>query len=352
MVRDLIRMAGRKALVQVRYVAPVHPSMASGLVADVYQQVERDFGLLAPPVALHSPAPGPLAASWLMLRETLLAGAGDRPGKEAVAAAVSFGNICPYCVQVHASLLHGLVRSRDAAAIEIGRIASVADQRIRWLGAWASAGGRTADNAGEPFPSAQRAEFIGVAVTFHYLNRMVNVFLGDPPLPQSLPSPMRGGAMRLMGNLLRPVTRKQLASGASLGLLPEAALPGDLSWAATSPVVAVAFARAAAAIDQAAADALPQPVRDLVLVKIACWKGRSPAPGRAWVDATVSGLADGQRPAARLALLTALASYQVSPADIDQARQRHPDDAALIGLTSWASLAAARHAGQVLAGQR
>jgi len=66
----------------------------------------------------------------------------------------------------------------------------------------------------------------------------------------------------------------------------------------------------------------------------------------------VSVLADEQRPAARLALLTAFASYQVRPEDIDQARQHLPDDAALIGLTSWASLTAARHAGEMLAGHR
>lgn len=348
---NLVRLAGRKAIAQVRYITPVPPARAVGVVADVYRQVERDFGMLAPPVALHSPAAGPLAASWVMLRETLLAGLADRPAKEAVAAAVSLRNACPYCVQVHASLLHGLARGRDAAAIEADHVASVTDPRIRELAAWARAG-TSAPAGGEPFPAAHRAEFIGVAVTFHYLNRMVNVFLGDPPLPLSMPSALRGGAMRMAGSLLRPVARKPLPAGASLRLLPEAATQGDLGWAAPNEIVGSAFARAAAAIDVAVADVLPPPARDLVLSNVASWDGRPPALGRAWADGAVSVLPDEQRPAARLALLTAVASYQVHAEDIDQARQHLADDAALVGLTSWASLAAARHAGEMLAGHR
>ena len=47
----------------------------------------------------------------------------------------------------------------------------------------------------------------------------------------------------------------------------------------------------------------------------------------------------------RLALLTALASYQVDRSVIDKFRLDWPDDATLVELTSWASLAAARRVG-------
>jgi AhpD family alkylhydroperoxidase len=350
---SLIQVVGRKALAQLRYVAPVPPDCATGQVAEVYRQVERDFGMLAPPVALHAPAPGVLAASWMMLRETLLAGLADRPGKEAVAAAVSIGNACPYCVQVHTSMLHGLVRSHDAAAIESGQVTSIQDARIRGLAAWASATGASATGPGpgQPFPPAHRADYIGVAVTFQYLNRMVNIFLGDPPLPSALPAAARGAAMRLMGRMFRPLTTKPHPNGASLDLLPEAALPSDLSWASASPAIAGAFARAAAAIEEAAAAAVPPPVRDLVFSEVGERGARlPPPPGRAWLEEAVAGLTEAHRPPARLALLTALASYQVTGSDIEQARQRGLDDAALIGLTAWASLTAARRAGLLLTG--
>lgn len=78
----------RSAQGSIRYVSPVRPNAAAGLVAKVYQQVESDYGFLAPPITLHSPLPDAMAASWVMLRETLLAsGRADRVVKEAIASA-------------------------------------------------------------------------------------------------------------------------------------------------------------------------------------------------------------------------------------------------------------------------
>jgi hypothetical protein len=51
------------------------------------------------------------------------------------------------------------------------------------------------------------------------------------------------------------------------------------------------------------------------------------------------------RPAGRLALLTALASYQVDRSVVRQFRAGWPDDSTLVELTAWASLAAARRVG-------
>ena len=73
MSSSLLASGVRRSLAQIRYVSPVLPGDASGLVARVYDQAERDFGLVAAPLVLHSPAPQALAAAWLMLRETLLA---------------------------------------------------------------------------------------------------------------------------------------------------------------------------------------------------------------------------------------------------------------------------------------
>src|SRR5438094_461542 len=57
MAAGVVRVALRRTLRDVKYVEAVRPRRARGLVRDVYRQVERDFGMLAPPIALHSPAP-------------------------------------------------------------------------------------------------------------------------------------------------------------------------------------------------------------------------------------------------------------------------------------------------------
>lgn len=344
----LVQRALRRSLAQIRYVSAVQPEAAEGLVAAVYAQMEREFGMLAPPVALHSPAPRMLAACWVMLRETLLArGRASRPAKEVVAAAVSLGNTCPYCVAVHNAVLGGLAHRRDARFIATGDLGSIEDPALRDLAVWACSSGQreAAARRPPPFPAGHLAELAGVAVTFHYLNRMVTLFLQETPLPPGVPNGLARGLMRMLGRLLRSAAVNAPEPGAALPLLAEAAMPGDLHWAAGNSAIADGFARAIAAIDAAGARAVPEAVRELVLGELAAWDGRPRGPSRTWADAAVRGLRPADRPAGRIALLTAFAPYQVLPADIEAFRRGQFADQDLVELTSWASLAAARRVG-------
>ncbi|MDN3354744.1 carboxymuconolactone decarboxylase family protein [Actinomadura sp. DC4] len=346
------RAARRGARMQIKHLTPVSPDGADPLVGRVYAQVEEDFGLLAPPVSLHAPAPALLAASWVMLRETLVAGGhADRTAKEVVAAAVSLGNGCPYCVDVHGSTLYGLTSADDATAVAEGRLDEVGDARLRAIAGWAWAAGRPSTSPA-PFPSGQLPEFAGVAVVFHYLNRIVNVFLTASPFPDQVPAGVRPRLRRLAGRMVRPAAQRFCEPGASLDLLPEAPLPGDLSWAAGTRHVADGLARSAAAIEAAGETAVPGAVRELTLARLAAWDGEPPGLSSGWADEAVAGLLEGERAAGRLALLTAMASYQVGGSVVEEFRRDRPDDAALIGLTSWAAMAAAREVGSRLRPER
>jgi AhpD family alkylhydroperoxidase len=286
----LLASGVRRSLGQIRYVSPVLPGAADGLVASVYAQAERDFGLVAPPLVLHSPAPQALAAAWLMLRETLLAtGAAPRQHKEVVAAAVSVANQCPYCVAVHSAAVRGLVGGSVPGELAAGRLADIADPPLRDLALWAGSAGRP----GAPLPPGNVPELAGVAVTFHYLNRMVTIFLPESPLPPLTPKPMGGW---VMGMLASAMLAPSPAPGASLGLLPDAPLPAELSWAAGQPHVAGALARAAAAIERAGRDAVPRVVRDLVLDRLRDWDGNAPGPSRAWAEEAAGALPATDRP--------------------------------------------------------
>lgn len=309
----------RGARNQVRHVRSVKTSAASGLVADVYRQVERDFGMLAPPIALHAPVPEVMAASWTLLRESLLAdGVASRAAKEVVATAVSEANHCPYCVAVH-----------DASRRRAGEVGDAAAA----LRDWAMRGGE------EPFSAEHRAEYLGVAVTFDYLNRMVNVFLPDSPLP-GLPESAAATAGGLLGRVV--VRDIAIAPGESVDLLPDAALQPELAWATPNPTIAAAVARASNAFDAAGARSVPDTVRELVLERVATPEAGPSGPSRAWVEDDVARLPTQHRTAGRVALLTALASYQIDDELISAFLAEDNDDAALIALTAWASWAAAR----------
>jgi len=321
--------------VQVRQVSAVPYDAAEGAVARVYRELERDFGVLAPPVILHAPAPDVLAACWLMLREVLLVpGSAPRAWKEAVCTAVSKTNECPFCITMHDSMLTNLVGYRDG---------EIADPSSRAAAEWAGASGVSA-----PFTAEQTPELVGTAVIMQYLNRMVNIFLGEVPLPPGAPRSALAVVRRVLVWLIKSAERAGPRPGASLDLLPEAELPEDLSWAAGNAAVAGAYARSAAVIEEAGRRSVPVAVRELVRARLARWDGRPIGPSRAWVEDAVAELPVPERPAGRLALLTALASYQVDQTAIDEFRATAPEDRALIDLTAWASLTTARHLGSRL----
>ncbi|MET8373958.1 MULTISPECIES: carboxymuconolactone decarboxylase family protein [Micromonospora] len=331
---------------QIRYVAPVPPHAATGLVRTVYRQMERDFGMLATPVALHAAAPDVLAACWSLLRETLLAqGTVSRATKELVAAAVSVGNACPYCVDVHGAALTGLAGTdRDAAVLAADRIDDLPDAGTRALARWARASGQIEGRPTPPFAPADAAELIGVAVAFHYLNRMVNIFLPDSPVPAPMRRLGADRSRRMAARLLGPLARRRVVPGTVLPPLPPEASPPDLAWADGHATIADAVARTAA-IDAAGERSVPVRVRSLVLTHLV--RGTAP-PGpteRHRITEAVAELPPGDRAAGELALLTALASYRVTEREVEAFRQQQPADATLIDLTSWASLAAARQVG-------
>ncbi|MBB5826557.1 carboxymuconolactone decarboxylase family protein [Micromonospora carbonacea] len=341
---------GSLGLTQIRYVDAVRRGRASGLVAEVYRQVERDFGVLAPPMALHAPAPEVLAAAWLLMRETLIVpGAASRAAKETVATSVSLGNTCPYCATIHNNalgLLTGVGVGVDGRARpDPGSGGGPAE--LEGLVGWAMPVG--GNPPPPPFPAAQTPELVGVAVLLHYLNRVVNVFLRDVPLPPGVPELALPMVLRVLGWAMMGASRRPHGPGLSLDLLPAAPLPADLSWAAGSPTIAEAFGRASAAIEAAGRRSVPEAVRDLVLANLVGWHGGPRGISRSWVEGLVEGLPEAQRPIARLALLVAFASYQVDPTVVRGCRLAGVDDRALVEVSAWSAMAAARWLGGRLA---
>ncbi len=324
----------RRSLEQVRYVKPVKFGASAGLTRAVYRQVEREFGMLAPPVALHSPAPEVMAASWVILRETMIASwHASRSAKEVVASTVSVNNACPYCVAVHSATLHGLLRDPTAAAISELRFDDIVDPELAAVASWVRTGRPPS------LPPQQAPELVGVAVTFEYFNRMVNVFLDESPLPPHVPTRMHGTMLRLLSVLMRGPASRPHEPGASLDLLPAAGTTG--TWAAGAPHIAAAFARAAAAINAAGERSVPDAVRHLTEAKLAAWDGTPLGISRAWVVDAVAALPPADRRAGRIALLTALASHQVGRADVDEFTASGADDRRLVEVAAWASMAAA-----------
>lgn len=339
------RLASSVVQRQVRYVVPVPAHGATGLVSQVYEQVEREMRLVVPPALLHSPVPDLLAAYWMLMREPLLPTTHvDRAMKEAVADAVSVATICPYCVEMHSVSLYDLSTEHDAEAIASDRVAEMHDPRLREVAAWARSAHDLDSTVPLPatFAAGARAELIGVLVSLHYLTRMVNVFLSNFLLPPALGPRGRRRFKRGASRIMRPTLRDPHEPGCSLELLPAAPLPADAAWAQGSPPVAEAVARSAAAFEAAGARSLAPAVRALVLDRIGRWRGEETGLSTAWCEDLIADLPPADRAGGRLALLTALASHQVDEEVVGEYRRHYPGDVSLIEVTAWTSFAAAR----------
>jgi AhpD family alkylhydroperoxidase len=309
--------------------------------SDLAGQVSREIGALLPPFAIHLPSPEALAACWAIMREPAVGTTVSRATKEAVAATVSTINECPYCVDVHTTTLYALAESDTGAKIAAGR--DVADPDLRRILAWAkvtrSPGSPTLVDP--PFPAPAAAELVGTALGYHYINRMVSIFLPSSLLPSGA---LAHGLKRLIGAGIRRRLLSSPPPGAALQYLDDVKGAGldEFPWATGDPNIHRAFIRAAAVFEALGTQALPAPVRELVTGRLTQWYGEHPPLSRQWVDDAVAGVAEPLRPAARFALLTALAPYQIDTRIVEDFRAQSATDGHIVAAAAWSAFSAVR----------
>lgn len=328
----------------VQYVEVVPARAASGQVREVYRQARTEMGLLPEAVTMFSADPRLLVAAWAPFREALLAtGRAPRATKEALAATVSALNQCPYCVDAHTIMLYGSGGGAFATGLLTGAD-DAGEPAHRAIADWArEVAVRPAGPVPAPFPLEQVPEVLGVLVHFQFLNRVIDVLLDGSFLPGG--ERARPTVRKVAGRVMARRIRADKAPGTAVGLPAAMVLPADLSWAAAAPAVAAAFGGLAAATELARRRAVPPSVAVLVERTLDGWDGQFPGPGRGWLDELSGTLPISDRPAGRLALLTALAPFQATAADVDAYRMDRPGDEDLLALLAWAAFAAARRIG-------
>jgi AhpD family alkylhydroperoxidase len=332
----------------IRHLEDVRPAAtATGSVAEIYAQIQRDFGAVPDPFRLHSASPRLLAGVWGICRETLLASRAPRHLTELVATVVSQTNACPYCVDAHATMLRADGHAEIARQLLKGVSADGWDSSdAQDLAAWAAATSSPRDPvlANPPFEAALTPEFLGTAVTFHYINRMVTILAPASPFPG--PRALRPVTGRVAPRLFKRAVKRPKQAGEALRFSEPAELPGDMSWAEASPSIAGAFASFMAAVEDEADGSLSPDARAVVEAYVRAWTGKDQGPGRAWVEGPAGELSEPDGAAVRLALLGALAPHQVDEQVLSAYHQQHPsDDRQVLALLSWSSAQAARRIG-------
>ncbi|WP_203183490.1 carboxymuconolactone decarboxylase family protein [Streptomyces pratensis] len=320
-----------------RYTSPEPPKSATGEVADVYAQLAADFGIKdATTFVVLSASPPLLTATWALMRESLLAGRASRTGKELVAAGVSLANRCPFCATAHAVLLHATGDHRLAETVLRGD--EPEDPGDRRLLAW----GKDMSTP-QPFPEHEAAEYVGTALAFHFINRVVSSLLSEQMLPGGMEK------YRLVrstaGRSLAATVRRDLRPGTSLPLL---GTTGEAPpWAADSPVGTAYGALRTAALQ--GAGLLGDEDAAFVRQSVAEWDGVTPLPLAARLPERTD------RPGARLALLAARAPYRITDEDVAAWRVPPFTDHCLVHLIAFGAICAVERVEAVLrtaAGER
>ena len=324
----------------------VDPKTATGTTDAIYQQMKRDLGAVPEPVTLHSASQDLLAGAWMTLRESLLAGHVDHGLKQTIAATISELNKCPWCVDAHSVVMYAAGRGDAVKLVTEGKgsVDAKTQAIIDWAAASRSAG--SAILSEPPFSPDDAPEIIGTALTFHYLNRMVNAVLVETFLPKQtwLSNPIK----RVAGMFMKSLAEPNVAAGESLDFLPDAPLPTAFQWASASPAIASAFARFAAVIVAEGNRVLPATVREMVQEQIHAWDGSDPGLSRQWVVDAVSGLDTEEQAIAKLVLLIAFAPHQISDDVINDFRRIYPADSDVIAALAWGSFIATQQIGQWL----
>jgi AhpD family alkylhydroperoxidase len=313
-----------------RYTEPLPPKAATGRVAEVYEQIARDFGITDPATfVVLSSAPELLAATWALMRESLIAGPGSRTGKELAAYGVSRANRCPFCVGAHTVLLHATGDHALAERLARGERPENEDHaRVLDWGEHTRVPGASLEPY--PFPREHAPGYLGTALAFHFINRIVSALLTEQLLPGN------GERFRVVrsvaGRSLARTIRRPALPGEGLALLDRLD-PGEApAWAggtAVGPAYA-ALLRAA----MAGAGLLDTDDQTLVEETLWDWDGAHPPLG-------LSGLPDRrERPGARLALLAALAPYRITDEDVAAWRRPEHTDHCLVHLVAYGAFTA------------
>lgn len=319
-----------------RFFTPPPTKVATGRAAEVYAQLAADFIVPAPTFATLSPTPELLAATWALTRESLLAGRAPRVGKEVVAAAVSRANRCQFCVDAHVMLMHSLGEHDVAELMADGGIPG--DPRLAGLLDWAVAS-RTPRQSDRPGPASHVEEYLGTALVFHFINRMVSALLGPNLLPGNLQrSPL---VRNLGGRAYAGTTRRLLEPGLSLPLLAGIPMGSPSAWAGSSPI-GVAYAALRSVAGRGAA-LLGDDARALVVQTVDALDGAHPQRPADWAWSLVTALPTEDRIGARMALLAAFSPAAIAPGDVALWRLSRPADADLIHLLAFGAMTAVDH---------
>ncbi len=315
----------------IRYLQPIKYSASVGDVKRIYDDIGYDY-VLGAPFTLHASNPEIMAGIWSLVRESLIVnGKVKRLTKEAIAGGVSISNQCPYCHEAHIKMSGGIIDEKNENLFEWCKSHYKHNEII----------------LNPPFSIKEAPEIIGTALTFHYINRMVNVFVTEYPLP--LPRYL---------NWLKPTISSFFKNTAAANITSIKALPGqslkwltpneettEFLWTESNIHIKNSFLSFDKLINHTGENVIPSNVRRIVLNYLADWTGNNPGFGNEWIDNLTKGLILSEKVIAQFILLIATMPYKIMNHHIHELKKIGVENEKLLTIASWGSWQATKKIG-------
>lgn len=322
-----------------KYLNDLDCKAAAGLKKKVFDQMKRDF-ILGEPLTVSYPSERQLVFRWMINREAYLVKTHvDRALKDAVAFGVSKTNQCPFCAESHAMMVAATGHREEARKIR--RSSGQDDNQLIKVTEWAR---QSLDPSADlvqspPFSKEEAPELIGTFYCFNVTNRLVNIFLGENPLPVSKDKKLLYSIMSFVATrfMLKPAVTKKLEPGESITLISIPEEGPTPAWTKEVKTASNAFQAMVRHVGEIEEELIPQPVAERVDRILENWNGQPWPPRGEWLNDQADGVGPSEQPLLKLALLVMFASYSVTHDDITAFRKFHPDDRSLIDLCYWAA---------------
>ncbi len=324
----------------MKYLGPIKPSKAQGLVAQVYSQIKQDFGQIVEPFTLHSPLPKLLAAVWMASRESELVGFVPRETKEAIAASISQLNKCSYCVDAHTIMLRATGNKKVANQITKQTYKNIQNPKIQKITQWALSTLKPNSQliSNPPFSSNEAPEIIGTATFYHYINPLVTIFLGKTPLPIPF---LKNQMKQIATQLFKKAVKQPKTPGTSLSLLSDQKIPKDLSWTSASPYIAKAYAKFEYQVKKIEKTFIPSQTQETITTYVKNWNPQTHQSNLRWIETKTRPMDKKTKAPTTLALLIIEAPYRITKNTINSFQKYYPNQSQLLAIAAWASFSKA-----------
>lgn len=319
------------------------------MIKEVYSQLKEEMGDVVEPISMHALFPELLVGIWSVLREVVLVEDQVlRRDKEAVGAAVSASNECPYCVDAHTIMIIGLKDQTTAKAIVKQDLSLITNSDLRDIVGWAfDSRNFKAHNIKNPvFDRKKAPEIIGTAVFFHYLNRMVTIFLGPTILPMNisfLKGAMKQMAAMMFSKVLQTEKKAKENQKKTKGVNDEI-----LYWTRSNERIQLVYGYLKTVVDDIGQKYVPIEVRSFLQTHIDKWNGHDLHSTKG-LDQLVSDVSPKNQPLAKMLYLTAFSPHRIQSYHFDEFNLYYKGrDEAVLASLSWASFYAAARIGAKL----